>query len=291
MPPPPITSRKVGTAGPHQQPAAYGLTTSGFYTTVDYESTDAAAIDALALVIRGYNLPYDVKHGFGKSTITVKYNYDWQSGSGDPATEMIEKWESVPMKSEKGILTSINPLTLKVLNAGHGYQLDVIRRFIESGSLEDLIDIDPDTHEVSFTPPADVTDNNAILLLRYYFDGQRTLPFSVPCLKHSRIVNSSFISPATVPNAQTLYSTAGLISAFNIPNGILVQLPSNDSALFTIPVSPHGGFGNQTFGYGWMRSAPETPQISNFKWQLSETFEYGLWGLDFFNGRIPDVTL
>jgi hypothetical protein len=47
----------------------------------------------------------------------------------------------------------------------------------------------------------------------------------------------------------------------------------------------------QTFGYGWLRSAPEVVPITNFKWTLSETFEYGLWGIDTFGGRLHDVTL
>ena len=286
------SSRKVGVATPQLQPYSFGRRPDGRYTVLPYESTSQTEIEQMALTAESYGLQYDVTSSFGKWRIEIHYNYNWAGGTGDPATEMIEKWESVPLKTEKSILTGINPLTLKVINAGNGFQLDLIRRFIEGNSLEDLTEIDS-LGNVSFTPPASVTDDNAIKILRYYFEGQRTIPFTVPSLKHTRVVNSSFISPATVPDVATLYSTPGLISNFYIPSGILVQLPANDTALIQPLVSPSGGLGNLklTFGYAWLRSAPEVSQINNFKWSLSETFEYGLWGLDLFSGRIPDVTL
>ena len=167
------TSVKVGVTGSQQQPIEYGRRTDGRYTIVPYESLNINDIATIAINCESLGLQYEVKQTFGKWRIDVHYNYNW-AGSGDPATEMIEKWESVPLKTEKSILTGINSLTFKVINAGNGYQLDLVRQFIEKGSLEDLIDIDADTGVVSFTPPASVTDNNAILLLKYYFDGQRT---------------------------------------------------------------------------------------------------------------------
>ncbi len=287
---PTITSKKVGIADAQQQPVRYGLGTSGRYTVVPYESTSGAVIDAIAYNCDSLGLQYDVTQTFGKTRIDIVYAYNWAGGGGDPATEMIEKWESVPLQTEKSILESTNYLTQLIINAGQGAQIDVIRKYVEAGDFSELITIDSGTGDILWTPPHGVTSASANLLLAYWFQGQRTVPFTVPALQHTRVVNSNYINRVTVPSRATLYSTPALIADFNVPSGILFQLPTGDTALIYYYINnvAIGGL-HQTFGYGWLRSAPKVAQIANFKWQLEETFTYGLWGLDTFGGRLHDV--
>ena len=279
-----VSSRKVGMPDAFQQPIEYGRRTDGRYTIVPYESTNPANIDIIALQAENLGLQYEVRNTFGKSRIDVHYNWNW---TNDPATEIIERWEAVPLKVEKSILDTSNPLTRQLLATPSGIgELTLIKQSNEQGTIDDWV-VRQSDGTVFFIGPPNVSSNAAMLLAKYYFDGQRTQPIAVPVLKHVRIVNSNFISPETIPTVPTLYSTPALIADFNIPNSILVTVPDNDTAL--VQANLTGTSINQTFGYGWLRSAPELSQVSMFKWNMQEQFEYGLWGLDIFGGRLHDV--
>jgi hypothetical protein len=277
----------VGTSDAIIQPNTYGKKNDGRYSQVSYESTDPNKILAIAYLAESQGAQYEVKNSFGKSRIDITYNYSVALGTQDPTTEMVERWEMVPLKSEISILESKNPLALS-LQADSQSSFDNLRKAVNSGNYDNWIAEDAFGNK-RFGPPG-VSSVYGLRLGKLLFDGLKTTTVSTPALKRTKIVNDVYLYQATIPTQAMLYSTPAVIADFNVPTSILVQLPVNDTAVITRSfLDPLGNPVYINMGYGWIRSAPEVSQIANLKWQMMDAFEYGLWPLDLFGGRLHDI--
>lgn len=290
------TSVKTGSQDLIVQPLKYGFGQGGGYATESHESTLPAQVDSKAQWAAQNGLFYDVEHGFGKSRISIKYNYSPAGGMGGVTTssrEALIEWEIIPLKTEVQILDARNPLTLKLINGQDGgtpAELQIIRKMYEQETVQDIYD-----ENIGWQMPAGITSTPAMLLLKYLYDGQRTMHVNLPQLKNSFTVNSDYFNPVTFPSSPQLYSTPTLKTQFNfpVPNGSwgsgqtfnpLFGLPNSDTTLVIETLTPLGI--QQTLGWGWLMDMPEASRIGRNKWKITYSWQYGLYGLDLYGGRL-----
>ena len=273
------------------QPLRYGFGESGSYAYETHESTNRAQVDAKAAWAASNGLFYDVEHGFGKSKIVIRYNYNFAQNK--PSSQDVwTEWELIPLKTEVSLLDARNPLTYKLLNGidgGTPAELSVIKKIVERDSLDQLY------VGGVFYQPAGISSTPATLLLKYLFDGQKTMRVDLPALKKSLTVNSDYVSRLAFPANVTLYSTPTLITDFSFPTtssgwgasqvfSPLFNLPSGDTGLI---LDTLGGTGIvQTLGWGWLMDTPEAARVGRNKWKINYSWQYGLYGLDIYGGRL-----
>jgi hypothetical protein len=283
------TSKRVGSVWPDPpklQPYKYGRRSEGRFTSVKYSSLSLSEIEAMALAAdaRGYN--YEVEVGFGnKADISIDYNFNSITSSGVPVeTEEVEDvWELNFAQTTKSLLDSRNPLAL-ASDAEDLAQCNLLRNWVKQGVLIDKLS--STTDKGNFTPPLLASGtpfgSNGIVLAKFLWDGVEQVEISVPILTHTKVVSAFYSRPLAFTNVGRIYSTATLISAESIPTTALFGFPSDtDPGPTLIPNTAPALY--QSYLYGWKKNAPSCRQIANRKWQLTQTFDYGLWAMQLYN--------
>jgi hypothetical protein len=208
--------------------------------------------------------------------------YPFNFSGGSAATEVVPLWEMMSKKAEVSLFSIFNPLAAAVAQSN----INLIKsNLLNLQSGQYLTGPSPGsvTTPASGSTPASTvaivwpdTDTSAAAweLLSFYLVDVTSYMKFVPELHYTRTVNAQYFSPASFSNVGRVYSSATLISAWAVPNGLLFGFPSAPA----IPLAL-AGF---NLGYGWFTNGPEVRQISHFKWQIIQTWEWGLWSGDMY---------
>lgn len=276
-----ITHGGIFPVPPQQQPYRYGRREGGRFCVVSYETPSQSQVDALAVQAdtAGYN--YEVILSHGKARLEIEYNYNnVVGGYSGRATEAEETWEIIPSKALKDLLDSVNPL---VLACTQGELTDMKKRklnnTLQSSAYYDVATglLVRQTYGTANTPYSDV----GMKLYKALLDGVDQVEVVFPVLTHSKVVTAVYVSPAQFANVGRIISTATLISSEGIPGTVLFDFPSNVDPS-PIPIGSTGVF--QSFLYGWIKDAPSVRQVSKKKWNITNTWSYGLWLMDLYGG-------
>ena len=286
-----ITTQKIlGDTTPQQQPYRYGRRTDGRYSNVVFASLNQAKIDAIAAEADALGLNYEFSNNFGaRSEITVEYNYNFiNSGFAGSTTEADETWEIVPAKAMKHILESNNPLFLTALADAPG-QVDDMKQRVAGNTISTLCDKDATTGQIvrqTWGSPAIPYSNAGMQIYRMLLDDPQTsIEIPAPVLTYTKIVTAQYIYPSDFADLGRVISTASLFSLYGVPAGLLfdlASLPSTDPAPEQI-----GGLGiYQVKQYGWLKNSPSVRQVAKRKWNITQTWDFGLWLINLYGNRL-----
>ena len=304
------TSKRVGSSWPDipkQQPYRYGRRAGGRYTIVPYASLSQAQIDNMAAQADLLGLNYEFENTFGgKSTITIEYPYNFaQTNFPSVQTESEDMWEISSQKAMKDLLDSRNPLVVAAMAEPNGVQaVNLMKKWKSEGSLKDyLVVIGTDTSDdgrffrqyVSpIEPPVSLGAigkakgshaqfyPNCTVLSKFLLDGIEQVEIPAPVLIHTKTVTAQYIYPAQFLNVGRIFSSPTLITTEGIPPAILFDFPND------VDPSPTeiGGVGAnglyQAFLYGWLKNSPSVRQVSARKWNITQTWDYGLWAMQLY---------
>lgn len=276
-----ITNGGIYPVPAQQQPYRYGRREGGRYTVIPYESTSQIEIDNLAFQADQDGLNYEVSLTHGKARVEIEYNWNCRVGSyAGTTTEAEETWEITPGKAMKDILDSNNPL---VLSCSSGELADMKARKI-AGTLQSfkkdasgLID-----RQQWGTGPTNYTDAG-MQIYQMLLDGVEQVEVPTPVLSHSKVVTANYVYPAQFTNVGKIISSATLISSEGVPSTVLFDFPTDtDPSPAQFPIGALGIY--QSFLYGWLKNAPSVRQVSKRKWNITQTWDYGLWLMNLYGG-------
>jgi hypothetical protein len=284
------TSKIVGSTSPDQpklQPYKWGRTEKGRFMVIPYEGFDVNSIETLAAQADAYGLNYNAELMFGKKArLEVTYPYNFTSPYGQTAqTEITTVWEMIPKNELIDLLDARNPLVNSALYA----EVTLLKDWRRTNTLETNITdsngnfIQPGIPSTA-TPPGSPTpfSQAGTILAKYIYDGVLNSEVPAPTITYTSTVTNQYINPVTFTNLGRIISSAKLVTNYSVPSSVLFQMPSNsDPAL--IPIA--GGY-FQTLQYGWLIKSPSVRQLSAQKFSLSQSFDYGLWGIDLYGPRI-----
>ena len=286
-----VTGRKTGSSFPDlpkQQPYSYGRREDGRYAVVPYAGLDQGQIDSLALYVDSLGLNYSVQTNFGgRQELTIDYPWNYvNSAFAAASAEAIDIWEIVPQKTMVQLLQSQNPLVLQCYadTNGPAALLDLQKR-VEQNTLT-VGATDPTTGLVvrqTISGTALAYPNSAMQLFAALLQGVTSVEFPAPILTRVRTVTASYIDPANFANVGSIISTGTLISTEAIPSAVLFDFPTPSDPP-PVPIGD-GSLGiYQVYLYGWLKNAPSVRQITNQKWNLTQTWDFGLWLINLYGG-------
>jgi len=283
------TSKRVGSVWPDPpklQPYKYGRRSEGRFTSVKYSSLSLSEIEAMALQADALGYNYEVEVGFGnKADISIDYNFNSVTSSGVPTEteEADDIWELNYAKYSKQILESSGNALVTACNEA---ELNELKRRKRDNTLQSLAYFDVSTGKLSrqtysiggvATPFSDA----AMQLYKMMLDGVDQDDLFGATVTHTKVVGSKYGHPSTFSNVGKIYSTATMVSSEAIPSTVLFGFPSDsDPAPVQIGDLPI----YQTYLYGWFKNAPSVRQIANRKWQITQSWDYGLWLINKFGG-------
>ena len=271
-----------------QQPYRYGRREGGRFAVVPYESVSQSQIDILAANADLQGLNYEVILTHGKARIEIEYNYNTVAGSyAGPTTESEDIWEIVPGKALKDLLDSRNPLIQNVLSvSGGAAQLSAIRNMKANNTLFSQ----PYIANGIITEMPFYTDNTgtavnfslyAIQLIQALLDGVEQVEINTPVLTHNKTVTAEYINPAQFTNCGLIFSNLTLLTTESIPTSVLFDMPAYTDPppvqIGTLPLY-------QVYQYGWLKNAPSVRQTSQKKWNITQTYDFGLWLIVLYGG-------
>ena len=278
------TSKLTGSTFPTpamQQPYRYGRRESGRWSIVPAESTNQSLIDNIAYQADFLGLNYDFTGAFGKSRVEVEYNYNHVNSSfPGSTTESQDYWEIVPQKAFKDILDSNNPL---VLQCGQG-ALSLMKQWKQQNTLTTAPKVDANGLLIIQqwgSGPTNFTVSE-MQLLQLLVNGTDQVQINAPVLTHTKTVTANYINPADFAFVGHIYSTSTLISTESIPSTVLFDFPVNSDPS-PIPIGSTGM--SQVLLYGWQKNAPQVRGVEKQKFNMVQTYEYGLWPIIIFPGQ------
>jgi len=245
------------------QPVTQEFSERGWSYTIPYEDVNSTSgvnrIVAIANAAYLNGAKVSIKQSFGK--IRVDCVYPWNYTNQSPSTEFIPLWEMISKKAEVSIFNWKNPLAANTPMA----DIQTVKGIIQNLS----------TYTIGGgTTALPTLSANATELLNLYLNDVTSYMIFVPELHYTQTVNSQYIFPASFSNTGMLYSSTTLKSVFNVPGNILFGFPSAGSIpSYIATYNPV---------YGWFTNGPEVRQISMFKWQIIQTWEWGLWSTDMY---------
>lgn len=276
------TSAKTGTKFPQQQPIRSGRNESGIYTDVPFETTSDSEANKLLLQAAVSGVLFDYEQSFGKHKITYHFPYSYATGTpaNEPPTDL---WEMNSQKTQKSILDSANPLA----NACSQGEIFLLGLFVQNKSDYIIVPDNDSTAPTTQTGRIAYYDTTydagqssqkrlsiaagsaARTLADVIAMGQDSFDVFVPQLKHTKTVNSAYpIRPRNV-NVGSIISTPTMYATENIPNNVLFDLPDY--------IDPAPASGKPVLSWGWYKDSPAVNQIARLKFQIVETWTYGLW--------------
>ena len=285
------TSKIVGGSFPDLpklQPHKYGRRNDGRYASIPYACLTPSQIDMLAVQCDAAGLNYEVTHGFGsRSEIVWEYNFNFVNNSfNGPQTDSEDTWEIVPQKAMKDLLDSRNPLVMAANSetSNYGVQVLLLKNWKRQNLLEQNLCNTDGTFKIPAIPSttggaATPFGNNGIVLAKFLYDGVENVEIPVPVLTHTKTVTAQYIYPAQFTNIGRIFSSATLITTESIPTSVLWDFP-NDSDPGPMPISGTTLF--QAFLYGWLKNSPSVRQVANQKWNITQTYDYGLWAMQLY---------
>ena len=254
------------------QPPSLDYTERGWTATIPYE--DVASTSGINRILAIANAAYlsgarvSVKQSYGKVRVESVYPWDFSGGSGSPATEFVPLWEMISKKAEVSIFDWKNPLAANVDLSNIAYAKNVIQNI----STYNINGGNPSGKALAW--PDSGTKTAALELLSLYVNDVTSYNLFVPELHFTQTVNSQYVFPASFSNTGRIYSSTTLKSVFSVPGNILFGFPIASS----IP----SYISSFNLVYGWFTNGPEVRQIAQFKWQIIQTFEWGLWSTDMY---------
>jgi hypothetical protein len=278
------TNRKTGSKFAQEQPARAGRNEAGTFTDRVFETTNYYQALGYVQMAEANGLLYDTADSFGKYTVTIHYPWNILN---DPAQEPgVSLWEISNQMVQKSILDSNNIIA----NACTQAEIYILGLFLENKSdyilqPTDGMTVTPQTGKIHY-PETDTTGNesNKTLALNVG-SAARTLANLIACgvesynifqpqLKHTLSVCQQyrFIPPYT--NVGYLVSTATMYALYDIPPNLMFQLPDL--------INPAPADGKPVLNYGWFVNAPQANQITRLKFQLIQSFDFGLWPIDIY---------
>ena len=278
------TSVLTGTKYPQVQPSRTGRNESGTYTDIPYETTDFIQASQLALVAEINGIPYDWEQTFGKQKVTYHYPYNFRT---DPATEPpVMLWELNNQRVQKSILDSSNVLA----NACTQGELYILGLFLADQSDYILTPSDgktvtSQTGSICY-PETTPTGNTSLKVLALGIGSPaRTLANLIACgvtsydvfqpqLKLTRTVNPQYPDQVPYANVGSIVSTNTMYNLYNIPFNVMFSLPNL--------MNPAVATGKPVLNYGWFVNAPQANQIARLKFQIIQTWDFGLWPVDLY---------
>jgi hypothetical protein len=268
-----------------QQPYEYGRRESGRYASVPYESVSSSTIDALAASADAAGLNYKVSTTFGKARIVIEYPYNWANTSfPNTSTESEQVWEIMPNIATKDLLDSCNPLVLACTAA----ELTELKKRQLGNTLQSSEYFDTGTGLMSGTQTYGTgtgsgTFGNAAMALYYaLLQDVNTVDIPVPVLTHTSTVTLNYINLATFINVGLIYSSATLIATESIPSAILFDFPTNSDPS-PLVFSTNATL-TQVLLYGWLKGSPSVRQCGQRKWNIVQSYTYGLWNMALYGG-------
>lgn len=275
------TSKFLGTLAPQQQPYKYGRRTDGRYSNVVYASLSQAQIDSLAAQADARGLNYEFQNNFGqRSELVIEYNFNFINNSfASEQTEADTTWEIVPQKAMKSLLDVRNPLVLAASQA----EVQILKGWKRQNTLETNL-VDPTTG--NFVIPkiqGTAFSASGIKLAKALYDGVEQVEVPAPVLTRTLIVTQEYIYPSDFQNVGRIISSGTLIANESVPTTVLFDFPTDtDPAAVNIP----GTSLYQLYQYGWLKNSPSVRQVANRKWNLTQTWDYGLWLVDLTGARL-----
>lgn len=285
-----VTSKKVGSVWPDPpklQPHRWGRRSDGRFATQTYVSMSPSEIYNMAAQAEALRLNYEVDERFGGSAaITIDYNFNFAGGvSGSPSAtdEVEESWETTPTKNLKSILDVANdPLIMACTEP----ELNEMKRRLKSNTILDDQYFDSTTGKL-FRQAYDSGSSSvlfgdpAMQIYKMLVDGSDQVEVYGWTLSHNKVVTGNYPTRASIANVGRIFSQSTLIATEGVPTAALFDLPADvDPAPVQIGDLPI----YQSFLYGWQKNAPSIREISNRKWSISQSWDYGLWLINKFGG-------
>ena len=284
---------KTGTKFAQTQPGKTGRNESGTFTDKPFETTDYDEARKLALTLDINGVLYDWQETFGKHIITAHYPFNF--GSAPSNEPPINLWELNSQSVQKDILDASN-LLVNAMPAGWIYFLklfqqnpaDYIIQLAQPNAADPAVLNDPSDYPLTgfpyyadFGPALDPnyivpthqlgfkSTDAAAILAALIASGVTSSMIFAPQLKHTQTVNSQYPIRNRNINVGQIISTSSLYFLENIPNNTLFILPD-----YLNPATPSG---KPVLMYGWLKNAPAVNQIAKMKFQITQTWDYGLW--------------
>lgn len=273
---------KTGTKFPALQPIRSGRNESGNYTDVPYETNNDNEAKKMLLQAQLSGVLFDYEQTFGKHRITFHfpYNYGTTTAANEPPVDL---WELNSQKSQKSILDSSNPLA----NSCSQGEIFLLGLFLQNKSDYIIVPENDTTAPTNQTGTISYYDtvydagqsaqkrlaiaagSPARTLASVIAMGQDSFDVFVPQLKHTKTVNSAYPIKATNVNIGRIISTKTMYQTENIPDNVLFDLPDY--------ADPQPAYGKPVLSWGWYKDAPAINQIARLKFQIVESWTYGLW--------------
>ena len=253
-----------------QQPQKLEYTERGWVATIPYEDTSQSRILAIAGSAAAAGARVMMTSSFGKTRIETVYPFNFNGGT--PASEYVPLWEMISKRAEVSIFSPFNPLAANVAQTNIQYLKGVIQNL-------STYTIGGGTTALAWKDSG--TQNAALELLGLYLNDVTNFICFVPELKFTLTVNGQYAAAASASsfaNVGRIFSSSTLLSYWNIPFTISIGFPFVKSIPSTV-----WGF---NLAWGWFTNGPEVRQISDFKFQIVQTWEWGLWSQDMYGNLL-----
>ncbi len=290
-PAPPVIN---GTSGAYKQPSTFGRDGSGFFSVFNYEGTSAAVLaEAASWEASGAQYEVTDLHG-GRKRLTARISGG--SGSGSSSTEEPENvWELQAQESTKDLLEADFGNFEGTIGAGEAAISKKTREFLGkiaaheiSGHWDEntfqtdgadtyIFDGSASNGPIYGLPTADVDKARS-----YYFlikAGVTSFPIEASVVRHTQIVSNTYAVQASFTNVGRILSTNSFQSTEGVPSSLLFGLPATPSSTQFIETA-------NDLAYGWRKSRPSVSRLSFIKWQITNSWQFGLWATKIYGNVI-----
>lgn len=260
-----------------EQPRRYGYSSSrGAYFVRTWKGTKAA-IEALIPNVASQFLDYEVTEDVGPfATLTATVPNDTTGGGGAENEVPVDKWSLEPNKAEKDILDTDLPL-VRTVSSDNKNKIARLRLDPPSSSAsEDRPGITNGVVTVTHFSGADAAA--ALGLWNIIKDRTESKIIYQPILKLERTVSINYSVAVATTNVGVVLSSSYLVENEHPPSNFLLAL---NGAPFN-----QGLIVGSNFFWGWLKEYPTIANLPFNKVQISQQFQWGLWHVDVYPGRV-----
>lgn len=272
MPPPDAIQEPVINVGPfgkaawRQAGTTFGRTETGYFEQVPFEGTENE-VRALAAAYNAAGALWEVTTLTGRRA-RLQVRLGTTSGGSTEIPEDV--WELDAQEIQKDLLEADFPFS--DLDAVIKTEKEIIRRAINDK-------IPPKAASIRLQAEADAAGTGevydtfsaaAMTLYRHMLAGMSYFPVEASIIRHNRAVSNVWQAQASFLNVGRILSN----------NAMLTLEDSGDLFLFSLPTIPTATQFIETAGdlqYGWRKIRPRITRLTYNKWQISNTYQFGLW--------------
>lgn len=249
---PPIINGGVTGKVAYNQPGQWGRDDKGLFYKHSMEGTKDAIKDQAI-----------IQYGLGNKFVVTDLlgglaKIEWETSF--LGTEFITEdiWELEPAESQKDLLSADFP---------NGTVSDV------TPENKVLVRKALDNPTTTFSAVGTQAEKDkAVSLYQLMYAGITSFPMEASVIRHSQVVSNTYNVWTAFNDINQIISGGRLVNVHGCPNVLTSSLPATVAATQKIEVAGD-------LQYGWRVSRPRVSRVNYSKWQISKSYQYGLWAV------------